>query len=157
MVVILPPLIAVVPAASVVMLLSFSSAVALPTAPPRVVVPLSLTSKLRLAPLDTSVLARVTPTPVSMVLAPRVTASLKVCAPVVVMLPPLMAVVPAASVVRLLSFSPAVALPTAPPRVVVPLSLRLKLRAVPSDLTVVLKVTPTPLIVVSAPSVTGPV
>jgi hypothetical protein len=88
------------------------------------------------------------PTPVSVVSLPKVTASLKVCAPVVVMLPPLMAVVPVASVVRLLSFSPAVALPTAPPKVVVPLSLMVKLRLVPLDLTVLAKVTPTPVSVV---------
>jgi hypothetical protein len=76
---------------------------------------------------------------------------------VVVTLPPLLAVVPAASVVMLLSFSPAVELPIAPPKVVVPLSLMAKLRLVPSDLTVLLKLTPTPVIVLSAPRVTGPV
>jgi hypothetical protein len=53
--------------------------------------------------------------PVKVVGAPKLTASLKVCAPVVVMLPPLMAVVPAASVVMLLSWSASVALPTAHP------------------------------------------
>ena len=154
----LPPLTAVVPAASVVMLLSFSSAVALPTAPSRVVVPLSLIVKLRLlAPLDNTVLARVTPTPVSVVFAPRVTASLKVCAPVVVMLPPLNAVVPSASVVRLLSFSPAVALPIASVNVVVPLSLIVRLRLTPSDLIVPVTLMPTPVSVVLAPRVTGPV
>ena len=68
-----------------------------------------------------------------------------------------MAVVPAASVVRLLSASPAVTPPTAPARVVVPLSLIASERAVPSDLSVLPRVMPAPVIVVSAPSVTAPV
>ena len=68
-----------------------------------------------------------------------------------------MAVVPAASVVRLLSSSPAEALPTAPVSVVVPLSLIASERAVPSDLRVLLSVMPAPVSVVFAPSVTGPV
>ena len=63
---------------------------------------------------------------VKVVSAPKVTLSLYVCAPVVVTLPPLIAVVPAASVVTLLNLSPSVALPTAPPKVVVPLSLTVK-------------------------------
>ena len=75
--VMLPPSIAVVPAASVVRLLSLSAAVpAPPTRPPSVVNPLSLMVRLRLPPLERTVLARVTPTPVSTVLSPSVTASL---------------------------------------------------------------------------------
>ena len=104
-----------------------------------------------------TVLASVRPTPVSVVSKPSVTASLKVCAPVVVMLPPVSTVVPPALVVRLLSFSPAVALPIAPPRVVVPLSLRVRLWLPPLDLIVPVSVMPKPDKVVFAPRVTGPV
>ena len=70
-----------------------------------------------------------------------------------------MAVVPGASVLRLLSCSPDTPAvpPTAPPKVVKPLSLTVKLRPVPSDLTVPASVMATPLSVVSAPSVTAPV
>ena len=66
-----------------------------------------------------------------------------------------MAVVPAASVVRLLSASPAVVPPTAPARVVVPLSLIAIERAVPSDLSVLPRVIPTPVSAVFAPSLTA--
>ena len=69
MVVTEPPLIAVVPPASVVRL---ASAAVLPTAPPNVVVPLSFTVRL-CAPF--TVLAKVLPTPVRTVAAPSVTAS----------------------------------------------------------------------------------
>ena len=95
--------------------------------------------------------------PVRVVGAPSVTASPKVWVPLVRTLPPLMAVVPAASVVRLLSASPAVALPTAPARVVVPLSLIASERAMPSEFKLLPSVMPAPVSVVSAPSVTGPV
>ena len=67
--------------------------------------------------------------------------------------PALSATLPIASVVKLLSFSLAVALPMAPPKVVVPLSLTVRLRLVVADLTVPVKVIPTPLSVVSAPKV----
>ena len=164
-VVMLPPLIAVVPAASVVMLLSLSPAVPLPTAPPtappKLVLPLSLIAKLRLPPLDLTELASVMFTPVSVVSRPKVTASLKVCAPVVRTLPPLMAVVPTASVVRLVSRSPSVPSapepPTDPPKVVATLSLMVKLRLVPLDLIVSVSVMLAPVSVVFAPRVTGPV
>ena len=94
---------------------------------------------------------------VKAVFTPKVTASLKVCAPVVRTAPPLIKVLPPASVVRLLSFSASVLPPIAPTSVVVPLSLIAKLRLVPSDLTVPPKVTATPFKVVFAPKVTGPV
>ena len=69
----------------------------------------------------------------------------------------MIAVVPAASVVRLLSASPAEEPPTAPLSAVVPLSLIASERAVPSDFTAPFAVMPAPVIVVSVPSVTAPV
>ena len=75
--------------------------------------------------------------------------------------PPLIALVPEASVVRLASRSPSVPAapvpPIAPVSVVTPLSLMVKLRLVPSDLTVSPRVIATPLNVVLAPKVTAPV
>ena len=47
--------------------------------------------------------------------------------------------------------------PTAPTRVLLPLSTRLSERAVPSDMSVPSTVMPTPVSVVFAPRVTGPV
>ena len=68
----------------------------------------------------------------------------------------MMAVLPSSSVVRLVSSSPAVPVPPmAAARVVVPLSRSVKLRAVPSDLTVLPSVMPAPVRVVSAPRVTA--
>ena len=64
------PLIAVVPPALVVRVVS---ALVPPTAPVKIVVPLSFTVK---ANSPFTVLAKVLPTPVSVALAPRVTASL---------------------------------------------------------------------------------
>ena len=72
----MPAFIATEPALSVVILMSFSPSVVLPMAPPNVVVPLSLTLKLRLVPLDLMVEPKVMATPFSVVLAPKVTASL---------------------------------------------------------------------------------
>ena len=111
--------------------------------------------------LPAKVLCVVTAEPLSVVLVPSVTASAKVWAPLVRRLPPLTAVLPAASVLRLLSFSlsgplPSGAPPTAPPSVVSPLSLIVKLRFVPSDFTVPASVMATPVKLVSAPSVTAP-
>ena len=105
---------AVVPPASVVTLVS---ALEPPTAPPKVVTPLVFTVR-ACAPL--TVEASVTlPVPAARIVsAPSVTASLKVCAPVVVTLPPLSAVEPPASVVTLVS---AVVPPTAALKVVTPL------------------------------------
>ena len=123
-------------------------------APANVVTPLSLMFRLRLVPSDLTVLPSVMPTPLKVVFAPKVNASPKVCAPVVRTLPPLINVLPPASVVKLLSCSPAVALPTAPSSVVVPLSLIVKLRFVPSDFTEP-RVMPTPVNVVSAAKVTA--
>ena len=103
----------------------------------------------------------VTVLPAKVVSAPRVRASPKVWAPVVRMLAPLSTVLPPASVVKLASRSPSVPAapvpPMAPVRVVVALSLIVKLRAVPSDLTVLPRVMPTPLRVVSVPRVAAPV
>ena len=70
MVVTEPPLIAVVPPALVV---NVVRALVPPTAPVKVVVPLSFTVSEK-SPF--TVLAKVLPTPVSVTLAPRVTASL---------------------------------------------------------------------------------
>ena len=60
-----------------------------PIAPVSVVVPLSLTSKLRLPPLDTTVPPKVIATPFKVVLAPKVTGPVKVWAAWVVTVPPL--------------------------------------------------------------------
>ena len=73
---------------------------------------------------------------------------------VVVTATPLMAVVPAASVVTLRSGLPLP--PTTPPKVVVPESLTIRLWAVAGDCTVELNVTPAPASVVSSSSVTAP-
>ena len=76
-------------------------------------------------------------------------------------LAPLIAVLPAASVLRLLSLSPSVLPPTAPPTALVsvvrPLSLIVRLRLPPVDLTVPSSVMATPLSVVSAPKAIAPV
>ena len=77
--------------------------------------------------------------------------------PVVRTLPALSSVLPPASIVKLLSFSASEVPPTAPPKVVVVLSLIVKLRLVPVDLIVSVSVMPAPLSVVFAPKVTGPV
>ena len=66
-----------------------------------------------------------------------------------------MVTVPEASVIRLLIFSPAVVLPIAPPKTVLPLSLTVKLRAVPLDLMVEASVMLTPFSVVVAPKITA--
>ena len=119
-------------------------------------VPPSLRVQLRAVPSDLSVLAKVMPTPASEVSAPRVTASLKVCVPTVDTLPPLMSVLPAASVLRLASRSDAEPVPpTAPAKVVVPLSLRVKLRLPPLDFTALPRVIPKPVSVVFAPRITA--
>ena len=73
---------------------------------------------------------------------------------VVVTAPPLIAVVPAASVVTLRS---GLVPPTGPPKVVVPESFTVRLCAVTGESTVEEKVTPTPVKVVSVPRVTAPV
>ena len=71
----------------------------------------------------------------------------------VVTAPPLIAVVPAASVVRI---ARALVPPTAPPKVVVPPSFTVTLRAVAfSESSVLAKVTPSPLKVVFAFTVTA--
>ena len=67
---------ATAPALSVVMLVSFSPSVVLPMAPPNVVVPLSLTARLLAVVTDLMVEPKVMATPFSVVLAPKVTASL---------------------------------------------------------------------------------
>ena len=72
MVVTEPPFRSVVPGASVVRV---DSARTLPTAPLKLVVPLSFTVSERFAPEESTVPLNVTPTPVIVVLAPRVTAS----------------------------------------------------------------------------------
>src|SRR5207248_671723 len=109
-----PPLRSVLPAASVARLLR---AVAAPTAPLKEDRPPVLTARPK-PPLTVppSVMAPEA-VAVSVVLAPRLTASPYVCAPVVVTVPPLRLVLPGASVVRLVR---AVAPPTAPLKVVRP-------------------------------------
>ena len=57
------------------------------------------------------------PVLVNTVAAPKVATSLKICAPVVLTIPPLMATVPPTSVVKLVN---AVVPPTAPVKVVAP-------------------------------------
>ena len=64
---------------------------------------------------------------------------------------------PPALVVKLMSSSPKADPPTAPTIVVLPLSTMLSERAVPLDMTVPPRLMPTPLRVVLAPKVTGPV
>ena len=142
-VVTVPPLIAVVPAASVV---TDVNAVPPPTAPVNVVVPLSLTVKV-CAPF--TVWPNVTFTPVNVAFAPNVTTSLYVWAPVVVIPVVLIAVVPAASVVTDVN---AVFPPTIPPKVVVPLSFTVK---VCPPFTVLANVTFTPVNAAFAPNVTA--
>src|SRR5260221_153118 len=114
----MPPLITVVPPASVVRLLSRSTP---PTAPLKRVVPDVFTRSELVSPAVLfSVLANVTlPAPLlsSVVALSRRTGSLYVWAPVVLTVPPLITVVPPASVVRLLSRSTP---PTAPLKRVVP-------------------------------------
>ena len=110
----LPPLMTTLPPALVVTLVK---AVVPPTAPPKVVTPEVFTTK-ACAPL--SVLPNVIaplPVLVSVVSAPKDAASPKLCAPVVLTKPPLMATVPPASVLRLVN---AVVPPTAPVKVVAP-------------------------------------
>src|SRR5262249_56293676 len=113
-----PPLICVLPAASVVRLVS---ALIPPTAPPKVVIPLALTVRFEAGEAAASasrVLAKVTFVPVSVVFVLIVTVSLYAWSPVVLTTPPLICVLPAASVVRLGS---AWIPPTTPAKVVVPL------------------------------------
>ena len=220
-----PPFIAVVPAALVVTLIRFTP---LPTAPPKVVVPLSLTVsalapstlplKLTFTPVSAAVSApsvtslryvcaallvmvlvlivvapvtskavkpvtvsaasspKVTPlapfsvrlwalpttvplkvsapaVALSVVFWPSVTLSLYVWLPVVVTAPPLMAVVPAASVVKLVS---AAVVPTAPVKVVVVAATVTfeVVPALPSSFSVPLNVTVVPVNVVSVPTLT---
>ena len=107
-------------------------------------------------PSDLTVSAKVITTPLNVVLAPKVTASPKVCAPVVRTLPALSSVLPPALVVKMLSFSPSVLPPSAPLKVLVPLSLIVRLRLVPSEFNVLPKVIATPLRAVSEPKVTAP-
>jgi hypothetical protein len=136
------------PGASVVRLVS---AVPPPTMPPNNVLPESLTMSAR-APF--TVPRNSISAPVSVVSAPSVTASLYDCAFVVRMLPPLMAVVPPASVVRL---SSAARPPTAPPNVVTPLPAFTV--SAPAPFTVPLKLTAALLVVMAigaAASETGP-
>ena len=86
---------AVVPLTLKVVKLVMRSAAALPnTALPAIV---------KLCVVPSTVPPVVIVLPVKVVFTPKVTLSLYVCAPVVVTLPPLMAVVPAASVVTLLN------------------------------------------------------
>ena len=89
--------------------------------------------------------------PVKVVLAPRVTTSLYVCAPLVVTTPPLIAVVPPAFVVMLVS---AVAPPTAPEKVVIPVLLVARLKVPFSVLPNVMAPAPA-LSVILAPRVTA--
>ena len=100
------------PAESVVTLVS---GVVPPTTPPKVVVPAVVTVSV-FAPftVDARLIAPVLEL-VNVVASPSVTASLYVCAPVVEIVFPLMAVVPVPSVVTLVSL----VAPTAPPKVVV--------------------------------------
>ena len=119
----LPPLIAVVPGASVVTLVS---AVVPPTAPLKVVAPAVLAVRFT-APLMVEPKVRLPLLVlVSVVFAPSVTALLYVCAPMVVTLPPLIAVVPVAATVRLPSGPTP---PTAPLNVVAPEAFTVRLRA----------------------------
>ena len=118
----MPPLIAVVPAASVPML---ASEARFPTAPPKVVL-LAFTARARAAiPSELRVSAKLTVAPVSVVSAPSRTASLKVSVAAFTT-PPLMAVEPPASVVRLVR---AVVPPTAPVSVVIPVLFNARLWA----------------------------
>ena len=93
--------------------------------------------------------AKVLPTPLSVALAPKVTASLYVWAPDVVTVPPLITVVPPALVVKVVR---ALVPPTTPPKVIVPLSFTVRLN---NPFTVPAKVLPTPVSVVLVPSVTA--
>src|SRR5262245_17806672 len=107
-------LIAVMPPAFVVRLVR---AVPPPTIPPNVVVPAVFTTRVR-APLTVllkEMLPFAPPVEVKTALAPNVTASPYVCEPVVPIVGVLIAVLPAASVLRLTIFGP-----TTPPNVVVP-------------------------------------
>ena len=137
-----------------------------PTAPPRITLapaPPAVTVKARgvktasLLTVEASVTTAAAPLAASVVSAPRITASPKLCEPLLRTLPPLSVVLPPALVLRLLSSSPEAEPPTAPTKVVLPLSARLSERAVPSDMSVPATVMPTPVKVVLAPRVTGPV
>src|SRR6516162_2463922 len=119
----LPPSSAVLPAASVVTLVK---AVLPPTAPPNVVVPAVLTVRLKAPSTVPPSVTFPDAVEVNVVFAPRLTASLYACAPLVVTLPPLSAVLPAASVVTLVR---AELPPTAPPNVVVPAVFTVRLKA----------------------------
>ena len=144
-----PPLSATVPGASVVMLVSAALA---PTTPLKVVAPAVLTARafapFTVLPKEMAPEAELA----SMVSAPRLTASLKVCAPVVRNRPPLMVVLPPASVVTLVN---AVLAPTALPKVVVPAVLTVKLCAPFTVPTKVMAPEPVLASVVSAPKVTA--
>ena len=94
-----------------------------PTAPPNLVRPLVTTSSDWL-PFNVPPKPIVAPSVlVTSVSAPSVTASPKLCAPVVRTEPPFRAVVPAASVVSEVS---AVVPPTAPPKLVAPVPLTVR-------------------------------
>ena len=121
-------LIAVLPAASVVMLVS---GVVPPTASPNVVVPAVFTSKVK-PPLTVpaSVMLPAAPVPVEArtALPVSATASLYACVPLVVMFAPI-CVVPPLLVVKLVS---ATVPPTAPPNVVVPVVLTVRSNPAPA-------------------------
>ncbi len=105
---------ATVPPTSVVKLVN---AVVPPTAPVKVVAPDVFTANV-CAPFKVlpNVMAPL-PVVVNAVAAPKVATSLKICAPVVFTIPPLITTVPPTSVVRLVN---AVVAPTAPVKVVAP-------------------------------------
>ena len=107
--------------------------------------------------VDAKVMTALASLAVKVVSAPRVSASPKVCAPLVRTLPPWRTVLPPELVIRLVSSCPEAEPPTAPTSVELPLSMRLSERAVPSDMTVPPKVMPAPVKVVLAPRVMGPV
>ena len=117
------PLIATVPPALV---LKLTKAALLPTAPPNTVSPVVLTANVN-KPFKVSEKPMLpAPVLVSVVLAPKLAASPKLCAPEVLILPPLIATVPPALVVKLVK---AVFAPTLPLKIVSPVVLMAKVYA----------------------------